>query len=227
MMAEMEMVLIDKAGKERKRYIKSFSKDKGKDSLKLLFFLSPAEVKDTGFLTYEYNTPGKDDDQWLYLPALKKTKRIAASDKSGSFMGSDLSYSDMGTITLEDYDFSFYEKQKETDVNGSKCWVIWAIPRSGKAIEETGYEKSLLFVREDNYYLVRGKFWLKKGGEIKFLDVKNLQQIEGIWTATELEMKKTQNNETIHKTILKLRNIKYNQNLNPDMFLPDKLEKGI
>ena len=60
-----------------------------------MFFLSPADVKDTGFLTYDYDEEGRDDDQWLYLPALKKTKRIASGDKSGSFMGSDFTYADM------------------------------------------------------------------------------------------------------------------------------------
>ncbi len=227
MIAEMEMILIDKNKKERHRYIKSFSKDKDKDTLGLLFFLHPAEIKGTGFLTYSYDESGKNDDQWLYLPSLNKTKRIAASDKSGSFMGSDFTYSDMSSLKLEDYDFSFYEKQKETSVDGKKCWLIWAIPRTKKIIKETGYEKSLLFIRQDNYFLIRGKFWLKSGGYIKFLNVKSLKMIDNIWTATELEMKKTRNKRMDHKTILKLKNIKYNQNLNYGLFLPEKLEKGI
>ena len=86
--SEMEMVLIDKRGKERLRKIQTFSKDKGEDTHRLMFFLHPADVKDTAFLTFDYDDPNKDDDQWLYLPALKKTKRIASTDKSGSFMGS-------------------------------------------------------------------------------------------------------------------------------------------
>ena len=84
---EMEMILIDKKGKKRIRKLKTFGGKKGKDSLSLMFFISPADVKNTGFLTYDYKKSGKDDDQWLYLPALRKTKRIAAGDKSGSFMG--------------------------------------------------------------------------------------------------------------------------------------------
>lgn len=227
MIGEMEMILIDKNNKERRRHIKSFSKDKGKDKLGVLFFLHPAEVKGTGFLTHSFDEPSKKDDQWLFLPALNKTKRIAAGDKSGSFMGSDFTYSDMSTINLADYDFSFYEKQREIDVEGNKCWLIWAIPRTDDVVKETGYEKSLLFIRQDNYYLIRGKFWMQKGGYIKFLNIKNLKIIDNIWTATELEMKKTRNKQIVHKTILKLKNIKYNQNLNYDLFLPEKLEKGI
>ena len=130
--ADMEMVLIDKKGQKRVRKIHTFSKDKGKDTLKLMFFLHPADVKDTAFLTYDYDDPDKDDDQWLYLPALRKTKRIATADKSGSFMGSDLNYSDMTSLDLEDYDYSFYEKGKESEVRGNKVFVIWSVPRSKK-----------------------------------------------------------------------------------------------
>ena len=86
---DMTMILIDKNGKKRVRKIKTFSKDFGKDTYRIMFFLSPADVKDTAFLTYDYDDPNKDDDQWLYLPALKKVKRIPTSDKSSSFMGSD------------------------------------------------------------------------------------------------------------------------------------------
>ena len=89
---DMQMVLIDKRGQQRVRRIATFKKDKGEDTLRLMFFLTPADVKDTAFLTYDYDDPDRDDDQWLYLPALRKTKRIATSDKSGSFMGSDLNY---------------------------------------------------------------------------------------------------------------------------------------
>ena len=91
----MRMTLIDKHGNERIREIRFLSKDFADDEYQLLFFLSPADVKDTGFLTFDYDDPDRDDDQWLYLPALKKTKRIAVGDKSGSFMGSDFSCADM------------------------------------------------------------------------------------------------------------------------------------
>ena len=70
--SDMEMILIDKNDKQRARTIKTFGKDKGEDKLKLMFFLEPADVKDTAFLTYDYDDPEKDDDQWMYLPALRK-----------------------------------------------------------------------------------------------------------------------------------------------------------
>jgi len=227
--SDMEMILIDKNGQERVRKIHSFGKDKGKDRLRLMFFIEPADVKNTGFLTYDYDDPKRDDDQWLYLPALRKTKRIASSDKSGSFMGSDLNYSDMTSRNLEDFDFSFYGEKKEMDVDGAKVWVIESIPRTKKVIEETGYEKSILFVRQDNYFVIRAISYEEKQGYKKYMEVKHLEKIEGIWVATEMHVtrKRGNANEFVHKTILKLTNIKFNQNLDYDLFSIRRLEKGL
>ena len=183
--SSMQMILIDKRGKERVRSTVSYSRDQGKDTQSIIFFESPADVEGTGFLTYDYDDETKDDDQWLYLPALKKTKRIAASDKSGSFMGSDFNYSDMTSRALNEYDFTL---SKEMEVNGDKVWAIEAVPRSQKTIDETGYKKSLILVRQDNYVVIRAISWEKDGGRMKYLDVKELKKIDGIWTPLEMHM---------------------------------------
>lgn len=222
--ADMEMVLIDKRGKERFREIRTFSKDVDKDTYRLMFFISPADVRHTGFLTYDYDNPEKDDDQWLYLPALKKTKRIASSDKSGSFMGSDLNYSDMTSRNLEDFDFSLKD---ELDVQGHPAWLIESIPRTRKVIEETGYSKSLLFVRQDNFYVIRAIHWVKDGGYLKYLDVKRLEQIDGIWIGTEMLVFKKKGTSVVHRTELSWKNIKFNQNLEEALFTIRRLEKGL
>jgi len=225
--ADMQMVLIDKRGKQRVRKLATFKKDQGDDTLRLMFFLHPADVKDTAFLTYDYDDPQKDDDQWLYLPALKKTKRIATSDKSGSFMGSDLNYADMTSRDLEDYDFRFYEKGQEAQVRGKKVWVIWSIPRSKEVIDETGYEKSLLFVRPDIDMVVRAINWVKDGGYLKYMDMRQLERIDGIWTATDTLVTKKKGKATVHKTILTMENVKFNQDLDFDIFTIRRMEKGL
>jgi len=221
---EMEMILIDKKQKERIRKLYSYKKDKGEDTYGILFFVHPADVKNTGFLTYDYDDPDKDDDQWLYLPALRKTKRIASSDKDGSFMGSDLNYSDMTKTDLEDYDFTL---KKEIDVKGVKTWAIESVPRTKEVIDETGYKKALLFVRQDNYVVIRAAKYTKSGGYIKYVDVKNLEQIDGIWVSTETHVTKKRGKRTVHKTILKLKNIKFNQDLDYELFTVRRLEKGL
>ncbi len=102
MTSQMLMVLIDKNNRERKKTFQNFSKDFGKDSKRIMFIKSPAQIKNTGFLTFDYDDASRDDDQWLFLPAVGKTKRIASADKSSSFMGSDLNYSDMTSRDLGD-----------------------------------------------------------------------------------------------------------------------------
>jgi hypothetical protein len=225
--ADMQMILIDKRGKERIRKIATFKKDKGEDTQRLMFFLQPADVKDTAFLTYDYDDPEKDDDQWLYLPALRKTKRIATTDKSGSFMGSDLNYSDMTSRNLEDYDFRFYEKRKQDEVRGRKVWLIWSIPRSKEIVDETGYEKSLLFVRPDIDMVVRAIHWVEDGDDLKYVDMRKLEQIDGIWVATDTLVTKKRGKETVHQTILTLENVRFNQNLETDLFTIRRMEKGM
>jgi hypothetical protein len=222
--AEMAMVLIDKKGKQRRRRLQTFAKDKGQDTYRLMFFLHPADVKDTAFLTYDYDAPDRDDDQWLYLPGLRKTKRIATSDKSGSFMGTDLNYSDMTDRQLEDYDFFL---KKEMAVNGHQVWVIESVPRSEQVIDKTGYTKSLLFVRQDIHYIIRGVSWVHNKSYLKYMEVKALEKIEGIWVGTEMHVWKRLGKKNIHKTILRLDNVKFDQPLGYEMFTTRQMESGL
>ena len=221
---DVEMTLIDKSGKKRLREIRAFGIDRGEDELQLLFFLSPADLKDTGFLTYDYDESGKDDDQWLYLPALKKTKRIASSDKSGSFMGSDFSYADLTSRDLDQYDYTL---MKETEVGGFKVWQIESVPRTKQEIKETGTTKSILFVRQDNYLVVRSVGWLKRGGRLKYMEIKALEQIDGIWVGTETHMTTKKGDKTLHKTVLRNSNIRFRQELDEDFFTVRQMEKGL
>jgi hypothetical protein len=220
----VEMILIDKRGNQRVRKIHSFRRDEGEDEYSIMFFLEPADVKDTGFLTYDYDDPEKDDDQWLYLPALKKTKRIASNDKSGSFMGSDFTYADLTDRELDYYD---YRLMKETEVDGVKVWQVESIPNIKKEIKETGYTKSVVFVRQDNDVVIRSLHWVKKGKRLKYFDVKKLELIDGIWVPTEMHMTTKKGKRTLHKTIIKMHDVRFNQNLDPSTFTVRKLEAGL
>ncbi len=222
--SEMEMILIDKRKNKRLRSILSFRKDKGKDTQTIMFFKTPADVKGTGFLTYDYDESGKDDDQWLYLPALRKTKRIASDDKSGSFMGTDFNFSDMTQPDLEDYDYTL---MKEVDVKGVPTWQIQAVPRSKEIADESGYSKSVVWVRKDIYMTIRVVRWVYKSRRRKYFQAKNIQKIDGIWIATELEMKTKEGKKTVHSTLLRFKNIRFNQNLKDSVFTVRRLEKGL
>lgn len=222
--ADMTMTLVDNKGSQRVRAIRSYDKDQGQDRRRIMFFLTPADVKDTAFLNYDYDADDKDDDQWLYLPALRKSKRIASSDKSGAFMGSDFNYSDMTRRNLNAYDFKHL---KEDQVRGEPVWLIERLPKSVQEQEETGYKKSVLFVRKDNFVVVRAVHWTVEGNRLKYLDVPGLEQIDGIWTITRMTMTTKKGNETLHKTELAFDNIHYNQGLEEAMFSLRRLEQGL
>jgi len=217
----MQMILVDKKGNQRSRTMNSQTQTFGDDEYKLLFFTAPANVKGTGFLTYDY-AGEKEDDQWLYLPALGKAKRIAATDKSGSFMGSDFTYADMTQRNIEDYS---YKLLQEKTVAGSATWVIETTPKSQQVIDVTGYLKSYMFVRQDNFMVVQAIHMMPDNYR-KYMSVKKLAKIGGIWMATEIEMKTTQGKVGQHSTVLKLSNITNNQPIDEQIFSLRELVKG-
>ena len=138
-------------------------------------------------------------------------------------MGSDLTYADMSSRNLPDYEFTL---MKDAEVGGKPCYVISSVPNK-KARDETGYEKSILFVRKDNFVLVRALNWIKKGKQQKYFDVKKLELIDNIWTATEIHVFTKKNKNLLHKTILRFKDLKYTQNLDDSRFTVRRLEKGL
>lgn len=221
---DMEMILVDKNGNQRERYLHSYSRDmEGRDTQSIMFFTAPPDVKNTGFLSYDYDDE-RDDDQWLYLPALKKTKRIASSNKDSKFMGSDFTYADMSRRKLENYD---YKLLKEDEVDGHKVWIVEAVPNTEKEQKETGYTKSVLFVRQDIHVIIRSISWVKKGGFLKYMEIKKLSQIDGIWTPEEIVMTTKKNNQTVHSTVMYSKNVRYNQAMDDELFTTRRLEKGL
>jgi hypothetical protein len=224
----MQMQLIDKNGKKRIRDMKTFSKEINDDEKKLIFFLSPSDVKNTAFLTYDYKDDTKDDDQWLYLPALNKTKRIPQSDKDSSFMGSDFSYFDMTKPNLNDFNFKIIKQSIVKRKSGNEdVWLIQITPKTKAISEQTGYLKSIAYVRKDNYMITRAKYYLLKAKRVKYMDIKKVKKIDGIDVATITTMTLKKDKRTIHKTILIQDNIKMNQDLKEDFFTIRTLEKGI
>ena len=222
--SDLRQILVDKSGHQRIREIRSFTRDQGKDEQRILFFKSPADVRDTGFLTYDYDESGRDDDQWLYLPALNKSKRIASSDKSGSFMGSDLNFSDMTRRDLDQYHFRLL---KEVEVKGHKTWLIESIPKTREERDNSGYKKELLFVRQDNFIVVRAVQWTSEGNRIKYMEVKKLEKIDGIWVRSRIQVVTRKGKTMQHKTVLEFNHVRFNQDLPDDTWSQRRLSQGL
>ncbi len=225
------MILIDSRKNKRVRQMKMFRKDFGennKDEKSLSFFITPEDIKNTAYLSYEYDDENKEDDSWLYLPALKKVKRLASSDKSSSFMGSDFTYTDLKSSKRE---FWNYKVIKSSDlVDGHDCWVVEGVPKEGKKVKvlkETGYTKVNIWVRKDVFVKVKAKFWIKKGKRIKFYKASNLKKIDNIWTVMERQMITTKKGRVEHSTVMKTDKIVYNEELKDSIFTQQRMKVGM
>ena len=179
------MRLVNKTGAVKERRFVRYTLT-GPDNLNriLIRFLAPRSVENTGLLTWE--AQNGDDDQWLYLPATKKVKRVAATGKSHRFMGTDFAFEDMQP---EGVRLHRYRLLGSETVEGQDCHVIEAVPGTERQAADSGYSKRRLWVRKDNYFTVKREYYDRKGKLEKIGTERKLVQVKGtVWRATELEM---------------------------------------
>ena len=116
---------------------------------------------------------------------------------------------------------------KEDKVNGKNVWLIEAVPASKTVEDRYGYTKSIVYVRQDIFMVIRAIHILKSGNKVKYMETKKLDRIDGIWVATETTMKTTKNKRTLHRTILRWNTIAFNQDLEESFFSLRQIEKGL
>jgi len=212
----LTMTLINKSGQSRVRKIQQFTKDLGDTEKSIMFFLSPADVKNTSFMNWSYDGD-KSDDQWIYLPALKKVKRISSDSKSDYFMGSDFTYDDLGDRKL---DADVHKLLKQETLDGKACYVVESVSKD----EDYMYSKTKTWIRKDNFVGVKKEFYDEDGELLKILTIKKVEKIEGLWIITHSEMKNIQKN---HKTTIKLSNIKINTGVPASKFSERMMMRGM
>ena len=212
----LTMTLLNKQGKKRVRTIKQFSKDLGTVEKNIMYFLSPADVKNTSFMNWTYDS-NKADDQWIYLPALKKTKRISSDSKSDYFMGSDFTYDDLGDRKL---DADVHKLLKTQTINGTACYVV----ESKSKDEDYMYSKTITWINKSNFVGVKKEFYDEDGDLLKILTIKKSVKLSGFWVITHSEMKNVQKN---HKTSIVLSNVKINTGVSDSKFTERMMMRGI
>ncbi len=212
----LEMTLINHRGKKRVRRMLSYSKDYGKDSKKLMYFQKPMDVKGTAFLSWEYDDPEKDDDKWLYMPALRKVRRICGKSTKDYFMGSDFTYDDMGDRNVDE---DTHTLTGEAVIQGTGCWVVKSVPVG----DEDYYNKKIVWVRKDADVVVKAEYYDSQG-LIKTFFVHDLKKPDNIWTIFEMEMT---NPREDHTTIMKIMNVEYNIGVSDNFFRVDTISRGV
>jgi len=217
MMGDLTMTLTNSRGENRIRKIKQLSKDLGEIEKKIMFFQYPADVRNTSFMTWGYDEAGRDDDQWIYLPALKKVKRISSDSKSDYFMGSDFTYDDLGDRHPTDDGHKFL---REEVFEGSSCYVVESIPKD----EEYMYSKTLTWIIKDKWIGLKKEFYDEDGDLLKILSVKKYEKIGGLWIILHSKMFNTQKK---HTTDMELKNVKINSGIAANKFTVRMMKRGI
>ncbi|GAB5499423.1 MAG: outer membrane lipoprotein-sorting protein [Pseudohongiellaceae bacterium] len=226
--ADYTMVLIDRRDRQRSRELTIYAKDFDADTHTLSVFDSPADIAGTAYLNHDWQDPDRDDDSWLYLPAMQRVRRIASSDTSDSFMGSDFTYADINGIEIDWFDYRFVSESEEVD--GYDCWVIEATPREqmqAKAEDATGYSRLQVWIRKDNFIQARAQAWELRGNRIKYFTASDIRQVQGIWTTHRQQAITTRNGRQEHASVLQLNSIEYNTPVADDYFSPDSLQRGV
>lgn len=221
---DLKMELIDRRGKTRVRETRGFRKYFGDEKRTVLFYLSPKNIKDTGFLTYDYKDNAVDDDQWLYLPAMRKIRRISASDRGDYFLGTDFSYEDIKNENKPNLD-DYVQKRVGTEVvDGVECIVIESVPVSEEIKKELGYSRVLSRVDPSVWIPRYTEFWDIKGNPLKEINVRDIRQVDSIWTSHELHVK---NHKTGHQTRFTFSNVDYTSAVESDWFETRRLSRGL
>jgi outer membrane lipoprotein-sorting protein len=217
---ETSMKLVNKRGQERNRKIEYYSKTGKDDNDKILIrFIEPADVKGVGLLTIEHTD--RDHDQWLYLPALKKVRRISSSDQGDSFMGTDYTYEDIRSEKLEDHNYKLIGSEV---VDGQDCYQVEALPATEEQKKDSGYSKRILWVRKDIFLIVQVKYFDKKGEHFK-TEVHN-DIVEAAPNLYRPNFMKMENHKTGHSTTITFDERKMNSGLPDRMFTERTLKRG-
>jgi hypothetical protein len=186
----------------------------------LIRFTYPNDIRGTSFLVWEH-TDG-DDERFLYLPALGRVRRIAGAEKQESFVGSDLSYEDIGGRDIADYTYAFAgENVTWTAPDGSKhpAWALESIARD----RDAAFPRSVSLVLQDRFVVAHADIYNTRGERAKVFDVRRLEQVDGIWTVLELTVA---NERDRTRTDLTTSSIRYNVGLTENDFTRRELELG-
>jgi len=209
------MRIIDGKGRVRERKIAQVSKlyDEGRTEKKLIRFLAPSDVKGTGFLTFDYRD--KEDDKWLYMPALRKTRRIVSSENAKSFMGSEFSYADITPPTVEDFT---YKILGEEEMEGVTCWKIEMVPVDEDVADENGYSKRIVFIGKDDFVLRRALYFDLDGELHKQLSVLKIRELDTVNHRYRLLHMVMENKQNGRQSILKTEQIQFNPDVKDEYF---------
>jgi outer membrane lipoprotein-sorting protein len=213
--SKMVMILRNKRGQESKRELDIRTLEvKGDGDKSMTVFHTPRDVRGTALLTFSHGV--EPDEQWLYLPALRRVKRIASNNKSGPFMGSEFAYEDLSSQEVEKYTYKYLKDEK---VDGVDCFLVEQYPVS----KDSGYTRLQAWLDKDEYRLRKIDFYDRKGALLKTLTPSEYKQYLGKhWRAHKMHMV---NHQTGKSTELIWSEFKFKTGLKDDDFTRTRLQQ--
>ncbi len=214
--SDMKMILRNRQGQETEREIRNKQLEvEGDGDKSMSIFDSPADVKGTAFLSYTHAI--KPDDQWLFLPALKRVKRISSNNKSGPFMGSEFAYEDITSQEVEKYTYKWIQDES---YEGRDTFVLERYP----AYKHSGYTKQVAWVDKEMYQPLKVDFYDRKGDLLKTLTYHGYKQyLDKFWRPDRMEMV---NHITKKSTTLLWENYKFDNGFTDRDFDQNSLKRA-
>jgi outer membrane lipoprotein-sorting protein len=164
-----------------------------------------------------------DDDQWLYLPALRKVRRISASDRGDYFLGTDFTYEDIkleGKLQNADYDFTLLGQEK---INGAQVYRMEGVTKSKEIARELGYSRTEFWVDAEQWIILKANYWDPKGRSLKTLTVEDVRVIDGILTRHKLAV---DNHKTGHRSEFTFSDVDYQKAVKDSLFSQRAMKRG-
>lgn len=207
--ARVTMRLVSRDGRERLRELTMTRRDlrDGGEQRYFIYFHRPPDVRDMTFLVWKY--PGRDDDRWLYVPALKLVRRIAANDKRSSFAGSDFSYEDVSGREPEE---DVHKLLREERVGERPAYVVESVPEDPASVN---FSRKLSWIDKATWLPLKEEYYDRRGELSRVFTAEELNEVQGFWTVVKRVMKNVQ---TGHRTEALLDGVRYDQRLSPDLF---------
>jgi len=222
-LSELSMELLSADGTQRARTLRALRRDREAERQTLFVFDSPQSIRGTGLLVYDYAQTAQEDRQWLYLPALRKVRRIATGSRGDSFVGTEFSFDDMkngSRVGIADYRWSTLRRDSLGD---RPCFVVRGQAVSDEVARELGYGSIVLWVDAELWLARRIEVSDPAGRALKTIEIADIRQIDGIWTAHSL---RALNHQSGNQTSLTLDRVEYEVPVSDDLFTERALERG-
>jgi uncharacterized protein len=220
----MKITLSDRRGKTRVQEARTFRRYYGDEKRSTIFYTAPANIQDTAFLTFDYADVSRDDDQWLYLPELRRDRRISSSNRGDYYLGTDFTYEDMKLDTrLSEDDYTWTALPME-EVDGVSCYVLEGTPVDEDTADELGYGKFRVYIDPERWIQYRTELWDVNGNPLKTVTWHDWKEIDGIWMVSKMTCV---NHKTEHSTVFEFSDIDVTTVIPDEVFTSAALQRGV